>query len=132
MTDIHEQGLRKKLRFESGKGYITMEDLWDIPLASESRVSVNSLYVKYSEELKSVETVGLVSKPAKGSDLIRLKLEVLKNVYEVRTAEAAAAKRAAHDRIEKQELLADLSAIEKDERKQLGKAGILARLAELQ
>ena len=89
---------RSKLRFNSevvfpgvSKSSLTTEQLWDIPLDAKSRVSINSLYIETESRLKESQVSGLVSKPTKGNGVLQLKLDVLKEIFTIRTAEQAVA-----------------------------------------
>lgn len=46
---------RLKLRFETAVGMISTEDLWTLPLTSNSKVSLDSLAVSLNKELKGSE-----------------------------------------------------------------------------
>ena len=117
---------RSKRRFNSevvfpgvSKSSLTTEQLWDIPLDAKSRVSINSLYIETETRLKESQVSGLVSKPTKGNGVLQLKLDVLKEIFTIRTAEQAVAlEQSAHDK-EYQQIVDAIAA--SDEKKFEGK-----------
>ncbi|AUS02906.1 coil containing protein [Vibrio phage 2.275.O._10N.286.54.E11] len=106
MTNIFALATRQKLRFPTHKGNATVEDLWDLPLDSARGTSINSLYVEIDAALKETQVSGLVAKPTKGSEVLTLKRDILKEIFEVRDAEQEAAKAAQDDKAHNQRILA--------------------------
>lgn len=90
MPDIFERASRAKLRFDTPKGSLTVEDLWDLPLTGATgRANLNSIAIGLNRRLQEtavsfVPTAGSVSD---GRD--QLGLDVVRHVIEVRVAEAA-------------------------------------------
>jgi hypothetical protein len=96
-TNLFEQASRKKLRFDTPKGSLTVEDLWDLPLTTKVqngaslellgqqlqtkvREAENSTFV-ISEEKSQSEAKNIASK------ILNLKFAVLKYIISVRLAE---------------------------------------------
>jgi hypothetical protein len=80
---------RRKLRFPSVKGDLSVEQLWDIPLTSKNGFSVNDIAVSINREFKSLEEESFVdtsSNPRR--DELALSLEILREVIRVRQEEA--------------------------------------------
>ena len=125
------KGTRKKLRFATGKGMGSIEDLWDIPLDSASRPSINSLYIETEADLKEMSTSGLVAKPTKGAGTLELKLAILKEVFEIRTAEQEASKKAIENRAKRNKILDALAEKEEAEFNGKSKDELLKMLDEL-
>lgn len=80
---------RKKFRFPSDRGDLTVEQLWDIPLTSRSGFSVNNIAIAVNNELKSLEEESFVetSQNPRRDDL-RAMLDILKSVIAIRQEEA--------------------------------------------
>ena len=93
-----------KLRFDTAKGQLTVEDLFDLPLTSESNVSLDGIAIAVSRELQDSQENSFVESKSKGSDILELRLEILKDVIAARIAENEArrdeeAKKTRNDRI---------------------------------
>ena len=88
MSNIYKQAAILGLTFATSKGTLTVNDLYRIPLTSETRVSINGLYVEAQEALDAESTKGLVAKKSKNQDTLQLKLDILKDVFETRQSEA--------------------------------------------
>lgn len=51
--EIFERAARLKLRFETKKGQLSAEDLWDLPLSSTTeRTNLNSIAISLHQKLK--------------------------------------------------------------------------------
>lgn len=109
-NDLFEQATRLKLRFDSSKGQLSVEDLWDLPLTSPSgnRANLDAIAIALHRATRDIaETVSFVT-PAEtnGNSELLLKFEVVKYVIRVRVAERDQAKEAAERKEKKQRLLA--------------------------
>jgi hypothetical protein len=89
--DIFEKAARRKLRFETQQGMLSVEDLWDLPLTSKTRANLDSLACAVYKRIEQSERMSFVAeaKPA-DSDAI-LALDILKRVIAVKQNEAAEA-----------------------------------------
>jgi hypothetical protein len=115
---MFEKATRLKLRFESTKGLLTTEDLWDLPLNSAARhANLNDVARAISRELKDSSQEDFVSQKTPENDVLQLKMDIVKHVIAVRLAEADAAKQAAARREKKERLL---GLIEQKQNEQLG------------
>ena len=87
---------RRKLRFPSAKGNLSIEQLWDIPLTSRGDFSVNSIAVAINREFKSLQDESFVDvSPNPRRDELALSLEILREVIRIRQEEAQQAQAAA-------------------------------------
>ncbi len=112
-----ERASRLKLRFDSPKGQLTVEDLWDLPLTSATnRANLDSIAVALHRQTReAAEVVSFVDKTAPtGSDELLLKFEIVRHVIRVRVAERDAARDLA-DRAEKKKRILALIEQKKDE-----------------
>jgi hypothetical protein len=117
MTEIFEQAARLKLRFGSPKGALTVEDLYDLPLSSQSgRANLDDIAKALNRQLKvAVDEVSFVAPAApKANDELELQFAVVKRIIEVRVAERDAAK-ARQEKAEKKQRIMELIARKRDE-----------------
>ena len=85
MSNIFEEASRKKIRFESSKGLLTVEDLWDVPLKTGS-VNLNQIALGLYNNLK-VENISFVDDSVNVTSLNQLKFDLVKYVIVVRLSE---------------------------------------------
>ena len=97
--NIFEKAIRIKLRVESNRGLLTVEDLWDLKVEE-----LDTLYRKFKKEARDAEEESLIN-PVKADERLNLKIEVLKHVVTVKLAEREAATKRADTNRKKAELL---------------------------
>ena len=125
------KGARLKLRFESGKGLISIEDLYDL-----GQEKLNLLWKFYNKLVKAEgEDEGLMVKKTTTEVLNTLRRDIIASIFKEK-AEAAAlklnSKKTREDKAAKKaKLLARLDAIEGEEMGAKTKEETLAELAEL-
>ena len=54
MSNLFEVAARKKYRFDSQKGLLSVEELWDLPLQSTKSVSLDSIAIALNKEIKAL------------------------------------------------------------------------------
>ena len=109
MSSLFEKASRLKLRFETPKGGITVEDLWDCPLTSTTgRVNLDDLAQGLFKQLRDNPSVSFVVKETKNNDLTQLKFDIVKYIIDTRLIENKANDDAQANRAKKQQLLAIL------------------------
>ncbi len=90
-TSIFEKASKQKLRFETSKGFISTEQLWDLPLQSNTgKVKLDELAKEVSTKLKESEVESFVTKGKASNTDDKLRLDILKHVIDVRVAELEA------------------------------------------
>jgi hypothetical protein len=88
---MFEKASRLKLRFDSAKGQLTPEDLWDLPLTSSvGKANLDDVARALHKQLKSGDDVSFVDAAKKSDSTIQLKFDLVKHVIDVRMAEAEA------------------------------------------
>lgn len=108
--DLFEYATRNALRFASCKGYLTTEQLWDLPLQSKSGFDLDSVAKAANTELKELTDDSFVATAeAPGKAKAAKKLEIIKHVIAARLAENEAARSAAARKAEREKLLGILS-----------------------
>jgi hypothetical protein len=90
MSDLNlfEVASRSKFRFETKRGEITAEQLWDISLTGND--SVDAIAINLNDALQKSSTKSFVTTSNPADKETQLKLELVKYVISVRLAEAAA------------------------------------------
>lgn len=108
---MFEQAARLKLRFETPKGSLTVEDLFDLPLTStRSGANLNDIAKSLNRTLKDAGEEDFVNKSATAADeVLRLKFEIVKHVINVRLAENEDARTKAERKQKKEQLTEILS-----------------------
>ena len=103
---IFQTATRKKLRFESQKGQLSVEDLWDLPLTSETgKANLDDIAREVNRQLKAIKEESFVTEAVSGNSSMELKLEILKSIIVVKKEEGAAAALARANALKKQEIL---------------------------
>ena len=110
---MFEEAIRLKLRFETAKGALTVEDLYDLPLTSANRPNLNDIAKELSRYLRENEE-DFVGTASKADTAAQLKFAIVKHVIAERLAENEAAKAAA-DRRETKARIMELIAKKQDE-----------------
>jgi len=96
---MFELASRLKVRFNY-RGLCTVEDLWDLSLPK-----LNEIFVELKAQQNAQQAESLMSKKSKDDELLDLKIELVKHVFEVKSAERAAGKLAMEKATFKQKLL---------------------------
>jgi len=129
---IFEKASKQKVRFNLKAGTATVEDLWDLPLTSEKRDSLDSTAKSINAELKASQEESFVTTASKGSVLLQLKLDLVKYVIAAKIAEREVAKTQASNKA-KLDKLVELKAVKQNEALgALTEAEIDAQIAALQ
>lgn len=109
--NIFEQASRNALRFPTSKGDLTTEQLWQLPLTSNSGFDLDTIAKRLNAALKATAEesfVQTVENPA--NERLTLSLDLVKHVIAVKIAENAARRDAAAiaaKRAELKEILAE-------------------------
>jgi hypothetical protein len=104
--NIFEQATRRAIRFESAKGDLSVEQLWDLPLQSRNQFDLDTIAKTVNRQLNAVTEESFVSvreNPAK--ETLSLKLELVKHTISVKLQEAEEARNRANKASEKEKLL---------------------------
>lgn len=91
MTDnIFEIATRDAYRFDTGKGLLSVEELWDLPLSSEKGTSLNGIFASLGDAIEAAGKAtghSLVNPAAKIDASLGVKSAIVKHIFEVRSAE---------------------------------------------
>jgi hypothetical protein len=84
---MFEKSSRYKYRFETKKGNVSVEDLWDIPLIHSSGVSLDEIAKSLSRSLKENEEESFVVKRTELNDTLETKLNIVKYIIKTKIDE---------------------------------------------
>ncbi len=98
---------RMKVRFDTAKGLLSVEDLWDLPL-DRGRVNLDDIAIGLSRELKG-DTESFVNKTKSANVELKTKLDVVVYVIDTKMQELEEAKQA-RGRIEKKNQILEIIA----------------------
>ena len=107
--NIFELASRKKFRFDTSKGQVTVEDLWDLPLTSTTnRPNLDDIAKDLYKQMKEDKEVSFVKSDAAVSadfNIVKAKFDIVKHIIDVKLAEAEAAKKAKDTKARNQRIL---------------------------
>lgn len=113
---MFEKAVRTKLRFESNKGLLTVEDLFDLPLTSHSgRANLDDIAKSLHKKLKSGDDVSFVLKDKKSDESTQLAFDIVIHVIKVKMDEAEEARKLSENRDRKQQLMAIIAQKESEQ-----------------
>lgn len=130
--NIFERASRLRLRFDSQKGQLTVEDLWDLPLSSEKGASLDKVAQTIYTNLNGVQSISFVGESTEANTLDRLRMDIVLHVIDTKKAENAAARKATDNRIEAQRILEQMAKLQDKALDNMTMDQLQARLNELQ
>lgn len=102
---MFEKASRQKLRFESAKGTLAVEDLWDLPLTSQTgKANLDEIARQLYKKVKENTEISFVTPTAEDSES-QQKLDIVKHIIDVRLRETEAASQARIKAETKQKIL---------------------------
>jgi hypothetical protein len=116
IMEMFEKASRLQLRFQSAKGLLTTEDLWQLPLAGRTPTTLDAVCVALHRERQAApSTVTSFVEPTKGAsdkDEIELRWAIAKHILDTRVAEENAKKDAQKRREQRQKIMEIIEAKE--------------------
>lgn len=86
-ANIFEQAARRALRFDSRVGQLTVEDLWTLPLTSNTnKPNLDAMAVELNRQIKATTEESFV-KSAKKDEVLQLRFDIVKHILDTRVAE---------------------------------------------
>lgn len=110
---MFEKASRKRLRFNTRVGIITVEDLWVLPLTGNGE-NLDDIAKTLNQEVKDSEEESFVVKQSGVNETLKLKFDIVKHIIAVKLAEAEAAENAAAAKAKKERIM-EIIASKKDE-----------------
>ncbi len=111
---MFEQAVRQKLRFDTSRGMLSVEDLWDLPLTSQRGDNLNDIAKALNREMKAEADEDFVNPVSAPNDRLKLAFDIVKHIIDVRLTENLAV-RSESERREKKARLLELIAQKQDE-----------------
>lgn len=103
---MFEKATRQKLRFQTEKGLLSVEDLWDLPLTSNhGRTNLDDIARGLHSQLKNSDDVSFVVKERKSNESVQLAFDIVKHIIDVKLVERDAAQLAATTKEKKQQIM---------------------------
>jgi len=122
---------KNKYRYPSSAGYLTTEDLWDLPLTSKTKANLDDVAKGLNRELKANSEASFVVRAASSTRDQEQRLEIVKYVIDAKLMEREQARTRAANKLERDKLLAALDAQETKALADMSADEIRARLVEL-
>jgi hypothetical protein len=97
---MFERAIRLKLRFKTTSGQLSIEDLWDLPLAF-----LNELAKALSREVKESAEESFIAKKSNTNAISELRFELVKHVIKVKLEEAETKEKAVENKAKKEHIL---------------------------
>ncbi|MDX1532587.1 MAG: hypothetical protein R3230_00050 [Nitrosopumilaceae archaeon] len=110
VENMFEQASRLKLRF----GQYNVEDLWDIPLTSKTKVNLDVIARGLNKEIKESNEESFVVQRSSANKELQLKFDLVKYIIDVRLAENKAKEDALKEK-QRKDKIRELIAKKQDE-----------------
>lgn len=95
-----EKATRLRLRFETSRGNLNVEDLWRLPLAE-----LDKLAIALNKQLKESSEESFIKAKSKDNKLLELRFDIVKHIIETLLSEDKEKKKAADKRAKREQLL---------------------------
>ena len=126
---MFEKAIKQKLRFDSNRGQLTTEDLWDLPLTSRNGFDLDTIAKAVNSKIKEAQEESFVkvrSNPAQ--DKLTLQLDILKYIIADKMQEAEAKATAVARQQQRQKLEEVLASKQEDALKGLSVEELQAQI----
>lgn len=123
---MYKKAAQQRLRFDTDKGKLTVEDLFHLSLQQ-----LNEVGKELRKVVKESEEESLIGETSNQASVAKLKFDIVVDIINTKKEERAAAATAATNKALKQELLAELEARQKNSLKSLSDEDLQRKIAEL-
>jgi len=106
---MFEKATRLKIRFATSAGQLAVEDLWDLPLTSKTKVNLDDIASNIHKNLKSGDDVSFVVTEKKSNPIEQLRFDIVKYIIDTKLAENAVSAAAKAKSEQKQKILEIIS-----------------------
>ena len=127
MSDIFKQAAKSGLRFDTPRGRISSEDLWQLPLEE-----LDAVAIELSSQIDNTSTTSFINKDAGPSKALTLGFAIVKEVIEDRLDDIEKQQKASANRVKRQEILQLMSDAQKKEDGELSLDDLQKKLDELE
>lgn len=128
---MFDKATRLKLRFDTSKGSISTEDLWDMPLTSPTSFCLDELAKSLHQKLKESGKKSFVYKKTRKDSIVALKLDIVKHIIEYKMDVAAKNEQAAVNRDKREKIKNAIAEIEENSLKNESLSSLKKMLKEL-
>ena len=109
-VNVFETASRKKVRFDTHMGQLTVEDLWDLPLTSKTgRLNLDDMAREFHGRMEATAATSFVETSTNTDEAAELGFTLVKHVIDVKIIENKANKDAKAKADERKKLLGILS-----------------------
>lgn len=112
---MFEKASKAKYRFNSAKGLLTVEDLWDLPLTSTTTTSIDAIAKNLNQKLKDNGSESFVETKSSANEDLETRFAIVKHIIKVRLAKVEATKLDMETRNKQQQILALIADKKNDE-----------------
>jgi len=113
---MFEKASRTKLRCNTDRGYLSTEDLWDLPLISRrGNFSLDDLAKKLNRQIKEAGDESFVTERSPANATLELKFEIVKHIIKVRLDDLEQRENAEVLRVKKKKILEIIAGKEDEE-----------------
>ena len=130
MENLFETAIRSKYRFDTIRGSVTVEDLWDMPLESKDGFNLDVLAVSLSDKTEHVKS--FVSPKNPENTVNKAKLDIVVYVIETKLKEIKEREDRASNKERKEKLLGILQQKQDEELTRLTEAEIKEEISRLE
>jgi len=103
---MFEKASRLKFRYDSERGSLNTEDLWNVPLTSTKGFSLDEVAKSLSREIKNEEEESFVEENVKKDTSYKKdKLEIVKHIIKIKIDEKKQREKVAEKRVMKDKIL---------------------------
>jgi hypothetical protein len=103
--NIFEQATRQAFRFETTKGHLTVEDLWNLPLTSVNRANLDDIAKGLQAKLTST-ALSFVTDTTPVNKVYQAQFDIVLHIINTKIAEAKAAEQYRQNQEKKQKIMA--------------------------
>ena len=129
---MFEKAARMKLRFSTPKGNLSVEDLWDLPLAGkDGTANLDDLAKEFYKKHRDGEELSFVKTVKKAETTTKLQLDIVLRIIEVRLEEEERRKQAVVNKEKKDRILSIMAEKENASLKEASMDELRRMLADL-
>jgi len=127
-VNIFEQASRKRIRFNTGIGLLSVEDVWQLPLTNVKGANLDWLAMQLQEECAAKSKKSFVHKVETKDEDAQLRFDIVLHIISVKLAEREEAEKAQERHDRRQRIMA---LIERKENEQFDQKSLDELRAEL-
>ena len=131
MNELFIKAAKEKYRFETPRGFLTVEDLYDCPPIGRG-VSLDDIAKSVNRQLKETNEESFVVTASKENSILENKLEIVKYIIAEKKAELEKRKNAAERKAKREKLLEAIAYQEDKELREAGTEKLKKMLEELE